>query len=195
MKDKHIKNIENNIDKINDNTCRHLILVTKHLNKLLDCFFKTNLHILEPLYGIREDIYIYFVMKTHHGFYVDKDIRLKKSPLSLIKDETEIILILEENIFPIKRCFKNCFIWSKKNHQFWNDCLELLKYRLHILSKHYDKVSKWNDEDISWISSHEIMKVIKMEKYRYDKRIIVLNQYEYFDYLESDNYLQFKNWF
>lgn len=195
LEDKHIKNIENNIDKINDNRIRHLVLVNKHLIKLLDCFFKTNIHILKSIFGIREDIFIYFIMKNYHGFYVDKNIRFKKSPLSLIDSDTEVLLILEENIFPIKRCVKNCFIWSRKNHRFWNDCLGLLTYRLKVIFDNNMDVTKWSDEDISWISSHEIMKVIKNEKYRYDKGIKVLNHYEYFEYLESEQYLQFKNWF
>ena len=195
MEDKHLKNIENNIDKVNDKKVRHIILVKKHLNKLLDCFFKTNMHILETFFGIKEDIYIYFVMKNYNGFYVDKNIRFKKSPLSLIDFDTDVLLILEESIFPIKRLMKNCFIWSKKDHPFWNDCLELLKYRLRKINENNPNISDWSDEDISWISSNEIMKVIKNEKYRYNKRIKLLNHYEYLYYLESDEYLQFKNWF
>ena len=142
------------------------------------------------------DIARYFVMQKHGGFYFDLDIVLNNDLNSFIDvDNHDVILFLEHDYYPpqylgerenkdyIQRVY-NCIFWSKPNHPFFHDCIELCRQRVEILFK--EKNSDWTDMEVLWATGPDVTTTIWNSKYKGNERIKVISAIEnrqYFKHL------------
>ena len=131
------------------------------------------------------DISRYYLMCKEGGFYLDLDVNVNQDLYDIVKsslmNNENIILFTEhDNCNPMymgKRENKdhthriyNCMFWTKGNHKFWKECIDLTIERCKILIADNKEIT---DEDVIWVSGPDVITTIYNENYKNDKQIRV----------------------